>query len=75
MKWWTFSNDLVKESYCVCYGRPANESELLLFRLIFLQFLYNLSDERVFEDSHYNLAYKWFLGLNPEDTLPDSSKA
>lgn len=69
----SFINDLVKESYCVYYGRPANEPELL-FRLIFLQFLYNLSDERVIEDSQYNLAYKWFLGLNPEDALPNSSQ-
>jgi transposase len=69
----SFINDLVKESYCVYYGRPANEPELL-FRLLFLQFLYNLSDERVIEDSQYNLAYKWFLGLNPEDSLPDSSQ-
>jgi transposase len=69
----SFINDLVKESYCTYYGRPANEPELL-FRLLFLQFLYNLSDERVIEDSQYNLAYKWFLGLNPEDTLPDSSQ-
>ena len=69
----SFINDLVKESYCIYYGRPANEPELL-FRILFLQFLYNLSDERVIEDSRYNLAYKWFLGLNPEDTLPDSSQ-
>ncbi|WP_382920446.1 transposase [Streptomyces sp. NPDC057062] len=69
----SFINELVKESYCVFYGRPANEPELL-FRLLFLQFLYNLLDERVIEDSQYNLAYKWFLGLNPEDTLPDPSQ-
>jgi transposase len=69
----SFINDLVKDSYCTYYGRPANEPELL-FRLLFLQFLYNLSDERVIEDSQYNLAYKWFLGLNPEDTLPDPSQ-
>jgi transposase len=69
----TFINELVKESYSVYYGRPANEPELL-FRLLFLQFLYNLSDERVIEESQYNLAYKWFLGLNPEDSLPDSSQ-
>jgi transposase len=69
----SFINDLVKDSYCVYYGRPANEPELL-FRLLFLQLLYNLSDERVIEDSQYNLAYKWFLGLNPEDSLPDFSQ-
>jgi transposase len=69
----SFINEVVMESYSVYYGRPANEPELL-FRLLFLQFLYNLSDERVIEDSQYNLAYKWFLGLNPEDTLPDPSQ-
>lgn len=69
----SFINELVKESYSVYYGRPANEPELL-FRLLFLQFLYNLSDERVIEESQYNLAYKWFLGLNPEDSLPDPSQ-
>jgi transposase len=69
----SFINELVKESYCMYYGRPANEPELL-FRLLFLQFLYNLSDERVIQDSQYNLAYKWFLGLNPEDELPDPSQ-
>jgi IS5 family transposase len=25
------------------------------------------------EETSYNLAYKWFLGLNPEDELPDAS--
>jgi transposase len=69
----SFINELVMESYSVYYGRPANEPELL-FRLLFLQFLYNLSDERVIEESQYNLAYKWFLGLNPEDSLPDPSQ-
>lgn len=69
----SFINELVMESYSVYYGRPANEPELL-FRLLFLQFLYNLSDERVIEESRYNLAYKWFLGLNPEDLLPDPSQ-
>jgi IS5 family transposase len=46
----------------------------LLFRLLFLQILYNLSDERVIQETQVNLAYKWFVGLNPEDDLPDSSQ-
>jgi transposase len=69
----TFIYDLVRKSYCEYYGRPANEPELL-FRLLFLQFVYNLSDERVIQDTHLNLAYKWFVGLNPEDPLPDPSQ-
>lgn len=68
-----FVYDLVRDSYCEYYGRPANEPELL-FRLVFLQILYSLSDTQVIADCHVNLAYKWFLGLNPEDSLPDPSQ-
>ncbi len=42
-------------------------------KLLILQHLYNLSDERVVEEASLNLAYMYFLGLNPEDTLPDKS--
>jgi transposase len=69
----SFIHDLVRSSYCEYYGRPANEPELL-FRLLFLQVLYNLSDERMIQEAQVNLAYKWFLGLNPEDSLPDPSQ-
>jgi transposase len=69
----SFIHDVVRDSYCQYYGRPANEPELL-FRLLFIQILYNLSDERVIQDTQVNLAYKWFVGLNPEDDLPDSSQ-
>lgn len=68
-----FIHELVRDSYCEYYGRPANEPELL-FRLLFLQILYNLSDERVMIETQVNLSYKWFAGLNPEDELPDSSQ-
>nr|WP_269433176.1 IS1182 family transposase [Paenibacillus sp. FJAT-27812] len=68
-----FIHELVEQSYCKYYGRPANEPELL-FRLLFLQILYNLSDERVVQETQVNLAYKWFLGINPEDLVPDASQ-
>jgi hypothetical protein len=35
--------------------------------------LYNLSDERVIEEASLNLAYMWFLGINPEEQLPHPS--
>ncbi|ECV7489923.1 IS1182 family transposase, partial [Salmonella enterica subsp. enterica serovar Muenchen] len=38
------------------------------------QLLYNLSDERMIQEAEVNLAYKWFLGINPEDPLPDASQ-
>ncbi|MNM72162.1 Transposase DDE domain protein [compost metagenome] len=68
-----FVHELVEYSYCKYYGRPANEPELL-FRLLFLQILYNLSDERMIQEAGVNLAYKWFIGINPEDPLPDASQ-
>jgi transposase len=67
-----FVNDLLKESYCENFGRPAKEPEMMM-RLLFLQYLYSLSDVRLTEEASCNLAYKWFLGLNPEDELPDAS--
>lgn len=42
-------------------------------KLLFLQHLYNLSDEKVIEEAELNIAYLYFLGVNPEDMLPDKS--
>jgi transposase len=68
----SFVDELLQDNYCKYYGRPAKEPELL-FRLLFLQTLYKLSDVRIIEEAQVNLAYKWFLGLNPEEELPDPS--
>ena len=43
-------------------------------KLLFLQYLYNLSDVKVIEEANCNLAFLWFLGLNPEDKLPDAMR-
>ena len=67
-----FINELLKDSYCSNFGRPAKEPEMMM-RILILQNLYNLSDERVIEDLSVNLAYMWFIGINPDDSLPDSS--
>jgi len=68
----SFINELLAGSYCANWGRPAKEPEMMM-KLNMLEYMYGLSDERVIEESNYNLAYKWFLGLNPEDALPDPS--
>lgn len=68
----SFINDYVADSYCRNFGRPAKEPEMMA-KLLFLEQLYNLSDERVIQEGNFNLAFLWFLGLNPEDTLPDPS--
>ena len=68
----SFINNLLEDSYCKNFGRPAKEPELMC-KLLFLQHLYNLSDERVIEDTGLNLAYMYFVGINPEEELPDKS--
>jgi transposase len=68
----SFINHLLKDSYCKHFGRPAKEPEMMA-KLLVMQYLYNLSDVRVMEEARLNLAYMWFLGLNPEDNLPDPS--
>ena len=68
----SFINELVAESYCKNFGRPAKEPELMA-KLCILERLYDLSDVKVIEEANCNLAYLWFLGLNPDDPLPDPS--
>ena len=68
----SFINELLEGSYCKNFGRPAKEPEMMM-KLLFLEYLYNLSDVAVIEEAGLNLVYLWFLGLNPEDTLPHPS--
>ncbi|CAM5195195.1 IS1182 family transposase ISBch1 [Ureibacillus acetophenoni] len=68
----SFINKLLEKNYSKYYGRPAKEPELMV-KLLVLQRLYKLSDERVIEDASLNLAYMYFLGINPEDELPHPS--
>ncbi|WP_010170167.1 IS1182-like element ISBch1 family transposase [Bacillus coahuilensis] len=68
----SFINKLLENTYSKYYGRPAKEPELML-KLLILQRLYNLSDERVIEDASLNLAYMYFLDINPEKELPHPS--
>ena len=68
----SFVNDMFEDSYCKYYGRPAKEPEMMI-KLLILQYLYKLSDREVIRNSNLNIAYMWFLGINPEEDLPDPS--
>ena len=65
----TFVTDLVRDCYCPDNGRPSWDP-LVLFKTVFLQFLYDLSDRQVEEQVNLHLACKWFVGLQPEETGP-----
>jgi transposase len=68
----SFVNPMLKKQYCEHFGRPAKEPEMI-FKLLFLKKLYDLSDERVISSSQTDMAYKYFLGLAPEDKMIDPS--
>lgn len=53
-------------------GRPPID-RLRLFKLLLLQQLYNLSDEDLEYQCHDRLSFRRFVGLSPEEEVPDAS--
>ena len=50
-------------------GRPSIPPEQLL-RALLLQVLYTVRSERLLmEELHYNLLFRWFVGLNMDDPV------
>ena len=68
----SFVGDLVSDYYCPDNGRPSWDP-LVLLRVVFLQFLYDLSDREIEEQVNFHLVRKWFAGLGPEERAPDHS--
>jgi transposase len=68
----SFVNPMLKVSYCEHFGRPATEPEKM-FKLMFLKKLYDHSDEQLIQNVKVNMAYKFFLDMNPEDETIDPS--
>jgi transposase len=68
----SFIYDELKDKYCLNDGRNA-ESPVRMFKYLLLKVLYPLSDGDLVEQCRYNMAYKYFLGIRPEDDVIDSS--
>jgi len=68
----SFVNDMLKKQYCETFGRPAKEPEMM-FKILFLKRMYDMSDEVLVDQLGYNMAFKYFIGLAPEDTTIDPS--
>lgn len=65
----TSVRQLVAEYYSPDQGRGADDP-VLLFKLCFLQFHYNLSDRDVLKAAQVNVAYRFFLDLSVDSKLP-----
>jgi IS5 family transposase len=64
----SFVNPMLKESYSEHFGRPAKEPEMM-FKFMFLKKIDDLSDEELVQNAKVNMAYKYFLDLDPEDEV------
>lgn len=64
-----FVKAALKDFY-VDWGRDPWDP-VLMFKLVFLQFLYDLSDRQLEEQATWNMMFKWFLGLSAEELPPD----
>jgi transposase len=68
----SFVNPMLRKQYCENYGRPAKEPEMM-FKLMFLKKVYDLSYERLIGSAQTDMAYKYFLDLEPEAEMIDPS--
>ena len=69
----SFINKICKPYYCENNGRPAIEPEVL-FRMLFIGYLYGIrSERRLLQEIEVNVAYRWFIGYDLTEKLPDVS--
>lgn len=57
----------LQDKYCHDNGRTA-ESPIRMFKYLLLKVIYNISDVDVVERTRYDMSFKYFLGLTPEET-------
>lgn len=64
-----FVRSEVADCYSAGMGRPA-EDPVVMFKLVYLQMHYGLSDREVVRQAQVNVAYRYFLDLSLESQLP-----
>ena len=68
----SFVRDELEHKYCLNNGRNAI-SPVMLFKYLILKAYYTMSDADLVERSKYDMSFKYFLGLRPEDDVIHSS--
>lgn len=67
-----FIYDELVDKYCLDNGRKG-ENPIYFFKLLLLKKIYKLSDAKLVERAFSDMAFKYFLGLAPEDKIVCSS--
>lgn len=68
----TFIHDELVNKYCQNNGRNA-ESPIRMFKYLLLKTIYTLSDVDVVERSRFDMSFKYFLDMTPEEGVINSS--
>jgi len=68
----TFIYDELLDKYCSNNGRMA-ESPVRMFKYLLLKTIYTISDVDVVERSQYDMSFKYFLDMAPEDEVINPS--
>ena len=63
----SFIQKELMDKYCQHNGRMA-ESPVMMFKYLLLKTIYDISDVDVVERSRYDMSFKYFLGMTPENT-------
>ena len=65
--------DFVEDLYCEDNGRPSIDP-VILFKIVLIQHIYGLpSLRRTLEEINMNMAYRWFLGIPINESIPHFS--
>jgi transposase len=68
----SFVYEELKENYCLDNGRNAIDP-IRMFKYLLLKAIFELSDADIVERSKYDLSFKYFLHMAPEESVIDSS--
>jgi len=69
----SFIYDEMRKYYCTNNGRPSTDP-VQLVKYLLIGFLYNINSEREIEvEIQGSMPYRWFMGLNLDDKIPDHS--
>ena len=68
----SFIEKETKDLYAKVAGRPSYPPEVM-FKILFLEFYYNLSDVEVVKQLKFNVLFRYFVEIKIEDPLPDDT--
>ena len=69
----SFIYEETQDYYCKKNGRPSIDP-VVLIKYLLIGFLYGIASERRIEQEiQVNMAYRWFLGLDLDERVPDHS--